>query len=154
MKQILNISLLLFSLALFSQSKVTEVVFFDTDSFILEKEQKQKIKNFVMINHTKIKSIEVKGFSDDRGTNVYNYDLAKKRVASVSASIKALNLDIKSKIIKKSFGEVSLKNIKNADFERAKNRKVEIILYLKKPIALAKNKIIKPRSHKKNLFFQ
>ena len=79
--------------------------------------------------------------------------MAKNRINEIFKFIEKTNIAISKNVTKKNIGEIPLKDKNNTELQRAKHRKVEIILYLKKTITLAKNKIIKPKSYKKSSIF-
>jgi outer membrane protein OmpA-like peptidoglycan-associated protein len=83
MKKILFL-VLFFSNYLFAQNtNETITVFFDSNDFTLQSEQKEKLISFFSSENTIVKSISIEGFCDDIGSSRDNYILSKKRAISV-----------------------------------------------------------------------
>lgn len=125
------ILLVLLSNLLFAQNtNETITVFFDSNDFTLQSEQKVKLISFFSLENTIVKSISIEGFCDDIGSSEDNYILSKKRAVSVENFIqKEFNATIK---IVEGKGEIALSNTIPIEQERKNNRKVTIqIAYTK-----------------------
>lgn len=84
MHKLVKATLLLFFGYLSAQKKSAQTVYFDFDKYSLYDQQIQTIIDFVKkIDVTKVESIQIYGYCDDRGDNDYNYELSKNRVKTV-----------------------------------------------------------------------
>ena len=123
-KTVLIFLLLLANGALAQSSLETITVFFDSNEFTLQSEQKVNIISFFSAENTIIESITVEGFCDDIGSNEANIELSKKRAISVENFIKKEFNAIAT--IVEGKGEIALSNTTSIEQERKKNRKVTI----------------------------
>nr|WP_294926963.1 OmpA family protein [uncultured Flavobacterium sp.] len=82
---------LLFIYNLSAQQKPIETIYFDFDKYILSNQQTKVITDFVKnIDTTKIESIQIYGYCDDRGTDEYR--LSKDRVNTVLEILALMDL--------------------------------------------------------------
>ncbi|RTY92602.1 OmpA family protein [Flavobacterium sp. GSP27] len=134
MKKSFSIVLLLFSSYVSAQWQPIETVYFEFDKFTLYNDQIQTIVDFIKNTDTsKVESIQIYGYCDDRGANDYNYELSKNRVITVQ-NILIQNGFSKNKIvIIEGKGRVILKKdmIENLSETRSKNRRVDLFLVKK-----------------------
>ena len=85
MNKYVKLILLLFFGHLSAQEKTVETVYFEFDKYNLYDHQIKTIVDFVKKSDTtKIESIQIYGYCDDRGDNDYNYELSKNRVNTCS----------------------------------------------------------------------
>lgn len=121
---------LLFIYNLSAQQKPIETIYFDFDKYTLTNQQTKVITDFVKnIDTTKIESIQIYGYCDDRGNDEYNYRLSYKRVITIQ-EILVVNGFNKSKIIiLEGKGRVIIKpdTVQNLHETRSKNRRVDLI---------------------------
>ncbi|RTY88318.1 OmpA family protein [Flavobacterium sp. RSP49] len=134
MKKSFSIVLLLFSSYVVAQGQPIETVYFEFDKFTLYNDQIQTIVDFIKNTDTsKVESIQIYGYCDDRGANDYNYELSQNRVITVQ-SILIQNGFSKNKIvIIEGKGRVILKKnmLENLSETRSKNRRVDLFLVKK-----------------------
>jgi outer membrane protein OmpA-like peptidoglycan-associated protein len=123
-KTVLIFLLLLANDALAQSSLETITVFFDSNEFTLQSEQKVNIISFFSAENTIIESITVEGFCDDIGSNEANIELSKKRAISVENFIKkefnAIATNVEGK------GEIALSNTTSMN---KNERKIGKLLY-------------------------
>ena len=76
MKNGLKIVLLLFFGTISAQEKVVQTTYFELNKHNLYNQQTQDVVNFIKkIDTTKIESIQIFGYCDDRGSDFYNCKL-------------------------------------------------------------------------------
>jgi outer membrane protein OmpA-like peptidoglycan-associated protein len=123
--------LLLLSKCLFAQNtNETITVFFDSNDFNLNSEQKKQLITFFSAENTFVESISIEGFCDDIGSYEDNTILSKKRANSVGNFMqKEFNANIK---IVEGKGEIALSNTIPIEQERKNNRKVTLQILYKK----------------------
>jgi len=102
----------------------TITVFFNSNEFTLQSEQKANIIPFFSAENTIIESITIEGFCDDIGSNEANIELSKKRAISVENFIKKEFNAIAT--IVEGKGEIALSTTTSIEQERKNNRKVTI----------------------------
>ena len=85
----LTFALLLFHFYTVSaQQKPVETIYFEFDKYDLTEKQISVVSNFIKsIDTSKVESIQIYGYCDDRGKNDYNYTLSKNRVETVEKII-------------------------------------------------------------------
>jgi len=72
----------------------------------------------------------ISGHTDDEGDSQYNYQLGKKRSEILKRYL--MNLGVRSQqIVTISYGEMKPRNSNSSAFEKAKNRRAEVKVYLK-----------------------
>lgn len=117
-----------------AQEKPIETVYFDFDKYILHDAEIQTISAFVKKADTsKIESIQIYGYCDDRGANDYNYILSKNRVHTVQNILIANGFNAHKILIIEGKGRVILRKdtIENLNETRSKNRRVDLMLVKK-----------------------
>lgn len=132
----------LFSSLCFSQSNIKHVVYFETDQYeVLETEVNRLMLFAKKIDKKNIKKIEIYGFCDDRGSDLYNLVLSKNRAETIKGILTKLSFDNKLITNVGGKGEILLKVIETEDVNiiRGLNRKVEIdVLYNSKDVSQKK----------------
>jgi outer membrane protein OmpA-like peptidoglycan-associated protein len=126
---------LLFIMTSYAQDdEVIQSIYFDFDKFDIRKDQQKELRKFITtIDTTKVESIQIYGYCDDRGKDAYNYDLSTKRANTIRDTL-LLN-GIKNKIIVSIQGKGSI--IIDEDLEsnipdaRSKNRRVDVLVNFK-----------------------
>lgn len=119
-----------------AQEKLAKSVYFDFDSYKLQKEQKEIITDFIKNSDTlKIESILIYGYCDDRGENDYNYNLSKNRVNTIRDLLVFAHFNQKKIRVLEGKGRVLLKRdtVVNLYEVRSKNRRVDIFV-IEKPV--------------------
>ena len=89
-----------------AQEEVVHSVYFEFDKFNLEEKQANDVVAFVKaIDTTRVESIQIYGYCDDRGKDAYNYKLSNNRANT-----------IKNKLIEKGINKFILlgENVLNA----------------------------------------
>lgn len=117
-----------------AQGKKVETVYFDFDKFTLEVEQQQTILNFIIQTDTsKIESIQIYGYCDDRGANDYNYKLSENRVKTVRNLLTTNGFNKNKIVIIEGKGRVILtdNSLDNLAEIRSKNRRVDLLIVKK-----------------------
>ena len=134
MKKHFNIILLLLFNFLSAQEKKVETVYFDFDKYSLDNQQEQTILDFVIKADTsKIESIQIYGYCDDRGNDNYNYKLSEDRVNTVQNVLTSHGFNKNKIVIIEGKGRVILTDdlLANLAEIRSKNRRVDLLIVRK-----------------------
>jgi len=121
---------LLFIYNLSAQQKPIETIYFDFDKYILTNQQTKVITDFVKnFDTTKIESIQIYGYCDDRGNDEYNYRLSYDRVNTIQEILVSKGFNKSKIIILEGKGRVIIKpdTVENLYETRSKNRRVDLI---------------------------
>lgn len=123
-----------FFTSLFAQEEVVQSVYFEFDSHVLYENQGANVVNFIKTtDSTRIESIQIFGYCDDRGKDEYNFKLSTNRANTIKEML--LSEGIKSKIIVTIEGKgrvlIDEDLIENLPEVRSKNRRVDVVLNLK-----------------------
>ena len=113
-----------------AQQKPIETIYFDFDKYILSYQQTKVITDFIKnIDTTKIESIQIYGYCDDRGTDEYNYRLSEDRVNTVREILTSNGFNKSRIIILEGKGRVIIRSdtVENLNATRSKNRRVDLI---------------------------
>ncbi len=135
---------LLISTSIFAQEdEEVHSIFFEFDKFSLKEEQADAVVAFVSkIDTSRIESVQIFGYCDDRGKDAYNYTLSTNRANTVKN--KLIEKGIKSKIIitLEGKGRIMLDEDMqtNVPEARSKNRRVDVVVNFK-PIVIEDLKI-------------
>lgn len=124
------ILLLVFNFGFSQINKDSISLFFETNQFELNQENKQVLQFFIENKNLEIESFSAIGFCDDVGSEETNRILSKNRANSVSNFI-FKNFQFNS-ISTEGKGEIALSSKENIDKQRAQNRRVEVVFYYKK----------------------
>lgn len=116
------------------EDEVIQSIYFDFDKFEIRNDQQKVLNKFITtIDTTRIETVQIFGYCDDRGKDAYNYDLSTKRANTIKDTL--LLHGIKKKIIVSIQGKGSIfidedleNNIPEA---RSKNRRVDILINFK-----------------------
>ncbi|WP_366185664.1 OmpA family protein [Flavobacterium ovatum] len=131
MHKLLQIVAFLIYGILYAQEKKIETVFFDFDKYTLENDQIQTVLDFIKKNDTsKIESIQIYGYCDDRGNNDYNYSLSENRVTTVRDLLTTNGFNKNKILIIEGRGRVLVKQDTVEDLSRirSQNRRVDMLL--------------------------
>lgn len=119
------------------EDEVIQSIYFDFDKFDIRIDQQKELQKFIKaIDTSKVESIQISGYCDDRGKDAYNFDLSTKR-ANIIRDTLLLN-GIKNKIIVSIQGKGSI--MIDEDLEsnipeiRSKNRRVDVVVNFKPPL--------------------
>ena len=144
MKRFLSILFFVFSCFTFGQEEEeVHSIFFEFDKFNLKTEQADAVVTFVSkIDTSRIESVQIFGYCDDRGKDAYNYTLSTNRANTVKN--KLIERGIKSKIIitLEGKGRIMLDEDMQTNLPeaRSKNRRVDVVVNFK-PIVIEDLKI-------------
>ncbi len=118
-------------------------IFFEFDKYNLKEEQSDAVVNFVTkIDTSRIESVQIFGYCDDRGKDAYNFTLSTNRANTVKNKLLARGIKSKIIITLEGKGRIMLDedlqtNIPEA---RSKNRRVDVVVNFK-PIEIEELKI-------------
>jgi peptidoglycan-associated lipoprotein len=106
-----------------------KVIYFETDSFALNQESEELLKNQISLIKSESKIvISTEGHCDERGSGLYNKKLGKKRAEEVKKFL--VKSGIKSaKISTISYGKNKPVDLGHDESAWSKNRRVEIVLF-------------------------
>lgn len=126
---------LLFFGFLQAQEEVVQSVYFQFDKFNLDENQATAVLDYIRkTDSTRIESVQIYGYCDDRGKDAYNFNLSNKRANTIKE--KLIENGIKNKIIVSIEGKgrilIDDDLIENLPEIRSKNRRVDVVLNLKK----------------------
>lgn len=131
MKNGLKIVLLLFFGTISAQEKVVQTTYFELNKHNLYNQQTQDVVNFIKkIDTTKIESIQIFGYCDDRGSDFYNCKLSKNRGETVQKILVEYGINKNKIAIVEGKGRIiPLEQDIEKIFEtRSKNRRVDLIV--------------------------
>ena len=114
-----------------AQEKKIETVYFNFDKYDLEQSQQQIIASFIKtIDTSKVESVQIYGYCDDRGNHDYNYKLSENRVKTVRNILISHGLKKNKILIIEGRGRVLIAKdtIEDLDKTRAENRRVDLLL--------------------------
>lgn len=127
------LALLIFSVAATAQEEVVHSVYFDFDKYTLDEKKAADVVSFIKaIDTTRIESIQIYGYTDDRGKDAYNYKLSNNRANTIRE--KLVEKGIKNKIIVTIEGKGRIlleEDIDNVSEARSKNRRVDVLINFK-----------------------
>ncbi|MEE1897252.1 OmpA family protein [Flavobacterium rakeshii] len=117
----------------FSQEELVHSVYFEFDKFNLDEKQANDVVGFITaLDTTRVESIQIFGYCDDRGKDEYNYKLSNNRANTIKD--KLVSKGIKNKIIVtiEGRGRILLEeDIDNVSEARSKNRRVDVLVNFK-----------------------
>lgn len=134
MHKLFKATFLLFFGYLSAQEKSVQTVYFDFDKYSLYDPQIQTIIGFVKkLDISKVESIQIYGYCDDRGDNDYNYELSKNRVKTVQDILTSNGFSKNKIVLIEGKGRVILKKDteENVTETRSKNRRVDLFIVRK-----------------------
>lgn len=123
--KILLIGIIGVSTNTYAQEEKTFQVFFETDSFNLKSKEWVELVQFLKTRDT-ICTIEIKGYCDDRASQLYNKKLSENRARKVYEQISKYNFCTEYPIL--FFGEGKIALVKDIDStkQRNYNRRVDV----------------------------
>lgn len=126
--------LLLFVNILSAQEEVVHSVYFEFDKFNLDEKQSNDVVAFVKsIDTSRIESVQIFGYCDDRGKDAYNYKLSNNRANTIKSTL--IEKGIKNVIIVtiEGKGRILIDDdiIENLPEVRQKNRRVDVVMNFK-----------------------
>lgn len=114
-----------------AQQKPIETVYFDFDKYDLTDKQSAVIATFIKtIDTSKVESIQIYGYCDDRGTDEYNFRLSNNRVNTIQKFLISQGFNQTKIVILEGKGRVIVKpdTIENLHETRSRNRRVDLIV--------------------------
>ncbi|WP_264535617.1 OmpA family protein [Flavobacterium sp. N1736] len=126
-----KVFLFFFTFYLSAQQKTIETIFFDFDKFDLTEQQTGVVTNFIKkIDTSKVESIQIYGYCDDRGDDDYNFKLSNNRVNTIQELLVSKGFNQSKIIILEGKGRVIVKpdTVENLSETRSKNRRVDLIV--------------------------
>ncbi len=125
---------LLFFGFLQAQEEVIQSVYFQFDKYTLDENQGDAVLDYIRkTDSTRIESIQIFGYCDDRGKEAYNFKLSNNRANTIKE--KLIENGIKNKIIVTIEGKgrimIDEDLVDNLPEVRSKNRRVDVVINLK-----------------------
>lgn len=124
------VALLLFTCTVSAQEETVYSIYFEFDKYNLDDKQGNNVVAFIKaIDTTRIESIQIFGYCDDRGKDEYNYKLSNNRANTIKS--KMISSGIKNKIIVtiEGRGRILLEeDIDDVSEARSKNRRVDVVV--------------------------
>ncbi|MCD0469370.1 OmpA family protein [Flavobacterium sp. JAS] len=114
-----------------AQQKPIETVYFDFDKYDLTDQQTKVVTNFIKtIDTSKVESIQIYGYCDDRGNDEYNFRLSNNRVNTIQELLISKGFNQSRIVILEGKGRVVVRpdTIENLHETRSKNRRVDLIV--------------------------
>jgi outer membrane protein OmpA-like peptidoglycan-associated protein len=114
-----------------AQQKPVETIYFDFDKYDLTDKQTGVITDFIKtIDTSKVESIQIYGYCDDRGNDQYNYRLSNSRVNKVQEILVSAGFNESKIIILEGKGRIIVRQdtVENLQETRSKNRRVDLIV--------------------------
>lgn len=131
----LNLAILLFSFYTVSaQQKPVESIYFEFDRYDLTSKQINVVSDFIKnIDTSKVESIQIYGYCDDRGTDKYNFRLSNKRANKIQNLLVGHGFKKSKIVILEGRGRIVVKpdTIANLHEARLLNRRVDLIIVKK-----------------------
>ena len=127
---------LLFIGILHAQEEVIHSVYFEFDKYSLQPEQLKAVVDFIhTADSTRIESIEIFGYCDDRGKDEYNFVLSQNRANTIQQEFIDNGITNKVIITIEGKGRIMIDDdvVENIPEIRSKNRRVDVVLNLKPP---------------------
>jgi outer membrane protein OmpA-like peptidoglycan-associated protein len=117
-----------------AQEEVVNSVYFEFDKFNLDEKQANTVVNFIKtIDSTRIESVQIFGYCDDRGKESYNFKLSNNRASTIQKKLIASGIKNKIIVTIEGKGRVLIEDdiIENLPEVRSKNRRVDVVINMK-----------------------
>lgn len=119
---------------IYAQEEMVHSVYFQFDKYNVTDQQTADLVKFIQTtDSTRIASVQIFGYCDDRGKDAYNYKLSNNRANTIKN--KLIDNGIKNKIIVtiEGKGRILIDDdvVENLPEVRSKNRRVDVVLNLK-----------------------
>ncbi|MBS7255258.1 OmpA family protein [Flavobacterium branchiicola] len=114
-----------------AQQKPIETIYFEFDKYDLTPKQTEIVTNFIKsIDTTKVESIQIYGYCDDRGNDEYNYALSNNRANTIQNLLVSAGFNETKIVILEGKGRIVVKpdTVENLHETRTKNRRVDLIV--------------------------
>lgn len=122
---------LFFIYNLSAQQKPIETIYFEFDKFDLTPKQTENVINFIKkIDSSKVESIQIYGYCDDRGNDEYNFRLSNNRANTIQNLLVLQGFNQSKIVILEGKGRIVVRadTIENLHETRSKNRRVDLIV--------------------------
>ncbi|WDF63456.1 OmpA family protein [Flavobacterium sp. KACC 22763] len=131
----ITLALTLFSFyTVTAQQKPVETIYFEFDKYDLTEKQINVVSNFVKsIDTSKVESIQIYGYCDDRGNDEYNFRLSNNRANTIQNLLINKGFKQSKIVILEGKGRVVVKTdtVENLYETRLRNRRVDLIVVKK-----------------------
>jgi outer membrane protein OmpA-like peptidoglycan-associated protein len=133
MKRLLFLFLLVMPVLAAAQEETVFSVYFEFDKFNLDPAQGNNAVAFIKaLDTTKIESIQIFGYCDDRGKDEYNFKLSNKRANTIRDTLTGRGIKNKIIVTIEGKGRILLEeDIDNVSEARSKNRRVDVVVNFK-----------------------
>lgn len=110
------------------KAQYRHIIYFDTDRDHIRADERDRFMTFMQtVNPTSNDSIRLEGHADERAADVYNIDLAARRIDAVKAFLVQSGLE-KGRIHASAFGESLPASTGHQEKSWSRNRRVEVVL--------------------------
>jgi outer membrane protein OmpA-like peptidoglycan-associated protein len=143
MKKFTSLLFCFVSLFAFSQEEEVHSIYFEFDKFNLKEAQIESVVAFIKkIDTSRVETIEIFGYCDDRGKDEYNFVLSTRRANTVKDKLVERGIQSKIIITLEGKGRVLLDEDlqENIPDIRSKNRRVDVVVNFK-PITIEELRI-------------
>lgn len=113
-----------------AQQKSIETIYFEFDKFDLTPKQTEIVTHFIKcIDSSKVESVQIYGYCDDRGTDEYNFRLSNNRANTIQDLLVSAGFNQSKIVILEGKGRVIVRTdtVENLPETRSKNRRVDLI---------------------------
>ncbi len=117
-----------------AQEEVIHSVYFEFDKYSLKPEQLKGVVAFIhATDSSRIETIEIFGYCDDRGKDAYNFKLSQNRANTIQQEFIKNGITKKVIISIEGKGRIMIDDdiVENIPEVRSKNRRVDVVLNLK-----------------------
>ena len=117
-----------------AQQKPIETIYFEFDQFDLTPKQTEVVIRFIKnIDSSKVESIQIYGYCDDRGNDQYNFRLSNNRANTIQNLLLSAGFKQSKIVILEGKGRIVVKadTVENLHETRSKNRRVDLIVVKK-----------------------
>jgi outer membrane protein OmpA-like peptidoglycan-associated protein len=131
----ITLALVLFSYyTVNAQQKPVETIYFEFDKYDLTEKQISVVSHFIKsIDTSRVESIQIYGYCDDRGNDEYNFRLSNNRANTIQDLLIKKGFNQSKIVILEGKGRVVVKadTIENLYETRLRNRRVDLIVVKK-----------------------
>lgn len=123
-----------FIYSLEAQQKPVETIYFDFDKYDLTASQENIVAYFIKnIDTSKVESVQIYGYCDDRGTDDYNFRLSQNRVNTIQKLLVTTGFKQSKIVILEGKGRIVVRpdTVENLYETRLRNRRVDLIVVKK-----------------------
>ena len=117
-----------------AQEEMVHSVYFEFDKYSLKPQQLADVVTFIKkADSTRIETIEIFGYCDDRGKDAYNFKLSQNRANVIQQEFVKNGITNKVIVTIEGKGRIMIDDdiVENLPEVRSKNRRVDVVLNLK-----------------------